>query len=82
MLKSPDAWSVLTEGELSELGDLAKRWLFAHVTRDFAEADALRSELMEWGAWPIEGGWHPVFESTAHRYARVMKRSELEDRHA
>jgi hypothetical protein len=80
MLKSPDAWSVLTEDELLELGDLVKRWLLAHVMRDFQVSDELRIELMEWGAWPIEDGWHPVFESTAHRYARVMKRSELEDR--
>ena len=76
----PDAWSLLTEDEFLELSDLAKRWLFAHVTRDFGAADLLRAELIAWGAWPPEDGWHPVFESTAHRYARVIKRSELEDR--
>jgi hypothetical protein len=82
MLKSPDAWSVLTEDELLDLGDLAKRWLRAYVVRDFGIADGLRAELIEWGAWPIEGGWHPVFESVAHRYARVIARGKHEDHSA
>ena len=77
---SPDAWSVLTEAELIELGDVAQRWLVAHLSQDFAVADRLRNELMEWGAWPVEGGWHPVFESQEHRYARIMRRDA--DRHA
>jgi hypothetical protein len=78
MLSTPSDWSLLTEHEYTELGDLAKRWLSARVLRDFATADVLRAELIEWGAWPLEDGWHPVFESMAHRYARIMARIEHE----
>lgn len=68
--------SVLTETELAELGGLAKCYLLAHLMRNFAESDKLRTELMAWGAWPPEHGWHPVFESQEHRYARFVVRGE------
>lgn len=69
-----DAMSVLTEDELVELIDLVARWKVAQWNGDFLNSDALRAQLMAWGAWPPEHGWHPVFETTEHRYARRLAR--------
>lgn len=69
-----DQWSVLTEAELIRLCDLAMRWRSAHETRNYALSDQLRQELIEWGAWPPEFGWHPIFEMPAHRYDRIRLR--------
>jgi hypothetical protein len=77
MSTAPD----LTDSELAELVDLAYRWKLARWNKHFAEADKLRAELMEWGAWPPEHGWHPVFESKEHRYARLLLRVEETVRH-
>lgn len=68
--------SNLSGSELAELIDLATRWKLAHWNANFIESDRLRAELMEWGAWPPDGGWHPVFESVEHRQARLMARVE------
>lgn len=70
------SWSVLTDSERAQLRVLAERWGAARSIRDYATADSLRGELMEWGAWPPEGGWHPVFESSDHRQARIAARGE------
>ena len=72
---NPANYSVLTPQEIQELIALASRWEEAHTNKDFARADALRLELMEWGAWPPENGWHPVFESRPHRIARIDART-------
>lgn len=69
-----DPWSELTKEELVELVGLAGSWAAAHEALDFAAADVLRAELMAWGAWPPEHGWHPVFESPDHRKARLSRR--------
>lgn len=69
-------WSVLNPSEMRELHALAVRWQDARKRRDYAEADRLRAELVEWGAFPPERGWHPVFESRHHRAARIRARGE------
>ena len=62
--------SELSGNELAELRVLARSWEEARLRKDFPTADRLRQELMEWGAFPPEGGWHPVFESRFHRKKR------------
>lgn len=66
--------SGLTKNEMDQLRDLAQRWKAAHADKQFGMADALRTDLMDWGAWPPENGWHPVFESSSHRSARLAAR--------
>jgi len=70
-----DPRSTLTELELAEVRTLAEAQIQAHAGKDYAVADVLRTTLMEWGAWPPKEGWHPVFESKAHRMARLERRA-------
>lgn len=70
------ALSTLTPNEIAALRELAERWQAAHAAGEFEAADRYRSDLMQWGAWPIDGGWHPVFESVEHRAERFRKRLE------
>jgi hypothetical protein len=64
--------STLTAEERATLCDLAWRYYAARAQRDYAASDSLRAELIAWGAYPPEHGWHPVFESPEHRYARAQ----------
>lgn len=68
-------WSELTDEELRDLVELAGAWQRAHDYGDYKTSDALRAELIEWGAWPPEHGWHPVFESVNHRQKRISARA-------
>lgn len=56
---------------------MAERYYRARDEKDYAVSDALRTELLEWGAFPPECGWHPVFESPAHRKARLKTRGSF-----
>lgn len=68
--------STLTTAEASELATLWRAWNDARARRDYAAADPLRAQLMEWGATGAAlDRWHPVFESTAHREARLVRRA-------
>jgi len=69
--------STLTDNDLAELRDLARRYYAHRAAGHYAESDALRHELIEWGAYPPEQGWHPVFESTEHRVVRLKRRSTV-----
>jgi hypothetical protein len=68
--------SILTEAEASELVEIAEKYLRSRSEGRFQESDVWRAELMEWGAWPPEYGWHPVFESAAHRHGRHLRRQD------
>ena len=66
--------SVLTEGEMNELRSLALRQEEARANKYYEISDRLRAELMAWGAWPPEQGWHAVAEAPDHRQARLARR--------
>lgn len=68
--------SVLTAGEISELQTLAAEHAVARELGQYESSDRLRDELIAWGAWPPKDGWHPVFESVAHRVGRLARRGE------
>ena len=69
-----DPRSVLTSDEVAKLQSLVEAHTKALIGKDYATADVLRTTLMEWGAWPPEKGWHPVFESSVHRQQRLESR--------
>lgn len=66
----------LTASELAALRCLHDEYSRARERGEFAVSDALRSQLMEWGATgPDYTKWHPVFESTAYRAERLAVRN-------
>jgi len=69
-----DLRSTLTDGEMADLQRLAAAHAAAKAGGDFQKSDAIRAELMEYGAWPPESGWNPVFETPDHRQKRLTAR--------
>jgi hypothetical protein len=67
--------SVLNEAEQQELSSVHRAWKEAKSRRDYQASDFWRAQLMEWGAVaPNYTEWHPVYEATEHRAARLERR--------
>ena len=76
---TPSSWSELTEHENRQLRLLWGRWHAARLEHDWEKADALRAELMDWGAAGKDYVlWHPVYESPEHREQRINARLQVE----
>jgi hypothetical protein len=69
-----DSLSVLTAIELEQLRNLAAKYESLRAGKNYAEADQVRAELIDRGAWPIEHGWNAVFESPERRMQRIAAR--------
>lgn len=64
----------LTPSEKAYLEGLYARWLSARDVKAWAEADALRAELVSAGVDLEEWSWCTIFESSASRYSRFKER--------
>lgn len=74
---TPSSWSQLTDSESAQLRALWGRWQAARLDRDWEKADALRAELIAWGAAGVDyASWHPIYESPEHREQRIAARTE------
>lgn len=66
----------LQQRDVSRLSFVLDQWHVARANRDFARADRLRGYLERAGCMPPDYlRWHPVFESSAHRFRRLKERN-------
>lgn len=76
-MTAPASWDDLTDAEAAELAALHTEWKNARARRNYPLADRLRARLKDAGAMGRNLDlWHPVWESSAHREARINARAQ------
>ena len=69
-----------TESEMAEKLERRDAWAFARAEKQYELSDLMRAAVEADGFMPpCFESWHPVFESTLVRHARLMARQQQQE---